>query len=425
MDRVIARKRWPPKSIAMVIAATGVLLVGVYLISTPRGRQILNVDATRLTVATVALGEFQEYYPFTATVEPETSVYLDVQEGGRVEEIFAEGGRPVAKGDLILRISNAALQRTAIDTETRLLQNLDLVRNTQFDRAQSRLVLSDMLLDLDFRILELEKKHARYATLKKSEGALAEEAFDTVRDELDYRRRKRDLLQQRITQEELLNSQQLQQAAKSIERLDRALDLLGRIVDSLEVRAPIAGHLSSINAQIGENIKPGQRIGQIDLLDTFKLRVAVDQFYINRVSVGSTGHFVLNGESHQVEVSKIYPEVEGNQFIVDMRFTGQTPGGIRRGQTLTVEMSFSETTRSLQVPKGGFYQSTGGRWVYLIAPDGSGAHHVGVRLGRQNPKFVEVLEGIQEGDRIITSSYELYNDADELRFDTPLAAATP
>ncbi|MCC6201851.1 MAG: HlyD family efflux transporter periplasmic adaptor subunit [Gammaproteobacteria bacterium] len=420
---MIAQKSGTAKHVALTIAAAGVLLAGVYLFSTPRERRVLSVDPTRLTSATVTLGEFQEYYPFTATVEPETSVYLDVQEGGRVEEIAAEGGRPVNKGELILRISNAALQRTAIDTETRLLQNLDLVRNTQFDRAQSRLMLTDQLLDLDYRILELEKKHTRYLALKKVDGVLAEETFETVRDELDYRRRKRTLLQERIRQEELLNTQQLAQAEQSIARLERALELLGRIVDSLEVHAPISGHLSNINAQLGENIRPGQRIGQIDLLDAFKLRVAIDQYYINRVSVGSTGRCVLDGTTHDVEISKIYPEVEGNQFTADMRFTGALPEGIRRGQTLTVEMSFGATTRSLQVPKGGFYQSTGGRWVYLIAPDGDAAYRANVRLGRQNPKYVEVLEGLREGDRIVTSNYELYGDADELRFATPLAAS--
>jgi HlyD family secretion protein len=275
------------------------------------------------------MGEFREYYPFDATVVPETSVYLDVEEGGRVEEIHMEGGQYVEKGDLILSISNTSLQRTSIDTETSLLENLDRVRNTQFNVAQSTIQLKEALLDMDYYILDLEKRQKRYEALMRSDS-LAKQEFEAVEDELEYRRDKRELMIERIRQEDLLNAQQLAQAETSIVRLNRSLDLLTQIVDSLEVRAPISGHLSSIDAEIGQSIGRGQRIGQIDILDQFKIRVEIDQYYVSRIGVGTEGRFRVDQQDYPVVVRKIDPEVTDNYFSVDADFVGEVPTSIRR-----------------------------------------------------------------------------------------------
>ena len=193
--------------------------------------------------------------------------------------------------------------------------------------------------------------------------------------------------------------------------------MIGQIVASLDVRAPIAGWLSTIDAQVGQNIPAGKRIGQIDLLDKFKVRVKIDQYYISRVEIGTRGHVDLDGKIWEVAVQKIYPEVTASAFEADVVFEGENPPGIKRGQTLTVELSFGTPSRSLKVAKGGFYQQTSGRWVYLVSEDGRGARRTNVRLGRQNPREVEVLEGLREGDRIITSGYDTYNGVNELRFN--------
>jgi HlyD family secretion protein len=390
--------------------------VGVVAFSRSGGSR-LRVDATRITTASVAQGTFREYYPFDGTVEPATSVYLDIEEGGRVDSIFAEGGAFVQKGDLILRFSNAQAQRTAIETETRLLETLDQQRNTEFNSARSNLLQQESLLDLDHEIIDVEAKFKRYDALMKTPSSpISLEQYETVRDQYNYLKKRRTLLAERIRQEEILSSNQLSQAKKSITRLNENMELLNRIVQSLEVRAPIAGYLSTIDAQVGQNINRGQRIGQIDLLDKFKIRARIDQLYISRVVVDTPGHVTLDGKSWDVKVQKVYPEVKNSLFEADIVFSDSVPETLKRGQTVTVELSFGEPSQTLIVSKGGFYQQTGGRWVYLISKDGASAQRTEVRLGRQNPRQVEVLEGLQEGDRIISSGYDSYNSADELRF---------
>jgi HlyD family secretion protein len=426
MDRPLERKRFPPARIALIIGAA-VALAGVMLLASRSGASTLRVEPTRLTTAMVEHGEFRDYYPVDGRVEPVTTVYLDMQEGGRVEEIFVAGGHPIARGELIMRLSNANLQRSAIETETRLIENLDLARNTQLARTQSSLQLKDALLDLEHQIIEIENRYARYRRLE-AEGHVSKEVIESTRNDLARLNGKRELLKQRIEREDVLGRNQITQARESIERLTTSLELLRRIVESLDVRAPIDGFLSSIDAEVGENIVPGRRIGQIDQLDAFKLRARIDQYYLSRVDAGTPGKIELGGKTYAVAVKRVYPEVVDAAFTVDLDFVGTQPSGLRRGQRLTIELSFGAPTRSLIVERGGFMQHSGGRWVYLIAEDGRSARRAPVRFGRQNPRYLEVLEGLRPNDRIVTSSYTTFNDVDELEFTEPVpvinAAAT-
>jgi HlyD family secretion protein len=425
MDRPLERRRLTP-AMAALAAAAALLVAGGVLLATRSGATTLRVEPTRLTTATVEHGEFRDYYPVDARVEPATTVYLDVEQGGRVEEIFVAGGHAIAKGTLIMRLSNANLQRSAIETETRLIENLDLLRNTQLARAQSSLQLEDALLDLEHQIVEVESRHARLRRLE-AEGHVSREMVESTRNDQARLHGKRKLLKQRVAQEDVLGRNQLAQAKESIERLTVSLELLRRIVESLEVRAPIDGFLSSIDAEIGESIVPGRRIGQVDQLDAFKMRASIDQYYLSRVEAGTPGKTVLDGKTYEVAVKRVYPEVVNAAFMVDIGFAGAPPPGLRRGQRLTVELSFGQSTRSLIVARGGFMQNSGGRWVYLLAADGRSARRAPVRFGRQNPRYLEVLEGLRPNDRIVTSSYSTFNDVDELEFTAPvphLSAAT-
>ncbi len=418
MDRPLERKRFPPARIA-VLAGVALAITLASLLATRTGASTLRVEPTRLTTAMVEHGEFRDYYPVDGRIEPATTVYLDVQEGGRVEEILVAGGHPIAKGELIMRLSNANLQRSAIETETRLIENLDLLRNTQLARAQESSQLKDAMIDLEHQIIEIENRHARYRRLEP-EGAISKEVIESTRNDLARLNAKRALLKQRIEREDVLGHNQLAQAKESIDRLTLSLDLLKRIVDSLDVRAPIDGFLSSIDAEIGENIVPGRRIGQIDQLDAFKMRARIDQYYLARVEVGTPGKIELDGKTYAVAVDRIYPEVVNDAFPVDIHFSAAPPPGLRRGQRLTIELSFGASTQGLIVERGGFVQHSGGRWVYLIAADGRSARRAPVRFGRQNPRFLEVLEGLRPNDRIVTSSYSTFNDVDELEFTEPL-----
>jgi HlyD family secretion protein len=424
MDRVIEKKGRTPLQWGLMAAGTVLAMVVAWQLVSRTGSNRLRVDATRVTVGAVQKAEFREYYPFDGTVEPAVSVYLDIEEGGRVEQIVAEGGQPVKKGDLILRFSNAQAQRTAIETETRLLETLDAYRGTEFTSSQSTILRQEALLELDHQIIDVEAKFRRYdALMGTANSPISREVYETTRDQLKFLKDKRNLMQERMKQEEQLNDNRLKLARDSISKLNESRELLNRIVKSLDVRAPISGHLSTIDAQVGQNINRGQRIGQIDLLDRFKIRARIDQFYISRVQVGTPGHVNLDGRNWDVEVQKVYPEVKQNTFEADVTFSGEVPPTLKRGQTVTVELSFGSPAQSLIVPKGGFYQQTGGRWVYLIARDGKTARRAEVKLGRQNPRQVEVLEGLREGDLVLTSGYDAYNNADELRFSEPLNAA--
>ncbi len=417
MDKVIEKKGRPLLQWVLMAAGALAAVLIVWQLFVRTGSSRLRVDSTRLNTAVVEKGLFSEYYPFDGSVEPATSVYLDVEQGGRVEKIFVEGGAKVQKGELIMRFDNVSAQRNAIETETRLLETLNTYRNTEFNTATSGLQRQDTLLDLDHQLQDLEAKFRRYDALMKTPNSpISQETFETTRDQLKFLRGRRDLMAERIRQEEIMSNNQLELARRSIARMNESRELLSRSMEAMEVRAPISGSLSTIDAEVGQNVPPGKRVGQIDVLDGYKIRTHIDQAYNGRVQVGTPGHVTLDGKSWEVKVQKVYPEVKQNIFDADVVFAGEVPPSLRRGQTVTVELSFSSPSESLIVAKGSFYQHTAGRWVYLVSKDGSSARRVDVRLGRQNPRQVEVIEGLHEGDRIVASGYDSYNDIDELNF---------
>jgi HlyD family secretion protein len=421
MDRTIEKKQWPLKRLIFIFSICATITILSYLIISRSGKTRLTVDPTRMTISEVKYGEFREYYPFDGQVIPLTSVYLDADQGGKVEEIYVEGGKPIEKGDLILKFSNNTVQLNLIQTENVLFENLDRQQNTQLQLAKDKLTRKESLLNLNYEINKLQKQYNRYKVLKAEQIAISEEQYEAVEDQLEYQKASRELLEERIKQEDIMSEKQLSQADKAIERINLSLDILSKQIESMVVRAPISGHLSSISAEVGQQINPGQRIGQIDILDKFKIRAGVDQYYNSKVTVGTKGKFTLDDKSYGVEVIKIYPEVINNLFTVDMAFSDEPPAGIKRGQTLTVELTFSEAEQRLMVTKGGFFQETGGRWVYIVSQDGKSAKRVDIRLGRQNPRYVEVLEGLKEGDKVVTSGYDTFKEADTLIFKEPIS----
>lgn len=372
-----------------------------------------------MTISKTQYGEFLDYYPSDGEVVPVTTVYLDVETGGRVEDVYVKGSEDIKKGDPILRFSNDDIRRQTITTENDLLKYLNDLKTTQLDLAQNELANKETLLNLNYTITKLEKQYNRRKALIAEDLAITREDFENTEDELNYYKAKRDLLEERMQREKVLNDNQLEQAEKSIESYTQSLKLLKEYVESLEVKAPISGKLSSIDAQIGQQIGSGTRIGRIDVLDELKIEAKVDQYYYNRVSEGTKVEFTLDGETYEGKVTKKYDIVD-DEFKADIAFVGDPPEGISVNRTMSVNLFFGEPEKSLMVKKGGFYQETGGRWAYLISEDGKTAHRVNIKLGRQNPRYVEVLEGLNDGDWIITSGYETYNEADELIFPEPL-----
>lgn len=421
MDRVIEKQGRPLLQWVFIGLGALAAVFVIWLLFVRTGSSRLRADSTRLNTAVVEKGQFREYYPFDASVQAANVVYLDVEQGGRVDKIFFKGGEHVEKGDLLMRFDNVSAQRNAIDTEIRLLETLDTYRNTEFNTATSNLQRRDTLLDLDHQLQDLEAKFKRYDALMKTPNSpISVEQYETTRDQLKFLRSRRDIMAERFRQEEIMSANRLDLARRSIDRMNESRDLLNRSMEAMEVRAPVSGTLSTIDAEMGQNVPPGKRLGQIDEPGGFKLRTRIDQAYADRVQAGTVGHVTLDGQNWDVKVLKIFPEVKQNVFEADVVFTDKAPQSLKSGQTVTVELSFSSPTESLIVAKGSFYQHTAGRWVYLVAPDGKSAHRVDVKLGRQNPRQVEVIEGLREGDRIVASGYEGYNDIDELQFSEPI-----
>lgn len=421
MDRKIEKKANPLKLILYTVGCLVIIFLAYAVYSRSGTTRFKVNDPSRMTIAQVKYGDFQEYYPFDGEVVPVTTYYLDVDEGGRVEEIFAEEGKPIKKEDPILRFSNPSLQQRLIDTQTRLLESLDSYQNTQLELSDQKTTREQSLLQMKYDLKALERKYKRYNILKKENIVISEEDYQATLDDLEYKKAQLKLKIESNKRQDLLSERTLEKADKAIDLVTKGLALIERQMESLVLTAPISGQLSSINAKIGQRIVGNARIGWIDVLDKLKINAGIDQYYLAKVKVGTKGKFTLEGEKYDVEVIKVYPEVDASQqFRVDMAFVGGPPEGIMRGQTLTTELSFSESGQSLMVKKGGFYQQTSGRWVYIISEDGKTAHRQDMRLGRQNPRYVEVLEGLKEGDWIITSGYDTFNEADELIFKEPL-----
>jgi len=421
MDELIEKKGFKPDKL-VVLAGLVVAVVALIVFLPGSDSSSLTVDGARITIAQVHTGELEEYVPVTGQVQPETTVYLDLEEGGIVENIYTDSGTWVNEGDLILGFSNNSVRKNNIDSETRLLENLNQLRNSKISLTEKDLLLKDQLLDLNYRIVQLQRTFERYSRLQEeSNTSLSREQFETTRDELAYLKEKRVLLEERIEQESILRERQNLQVDDSIERVNRSLAILTEIVGSLVLRAPISGYLSSMNVEVGQNFSRGQRVAQIDKLDSFKVTANVDQYYISRISEGLEGTFQFAGTEHRLRVRKVYPEVDDDAFQVDFGFQGTAPEGIKRGQRLQIDLSLSAPRQANLVSKGGFYRYTNGRWAYRINEDGTSADRTELVPGRQNPDSFEVLEGLVPGDWIVSSSYNSFGDVEQLAFDPPVA----
>jgi HlyD family secretion protein len=421
VDELIEKKRF--RTDKLIVLAGLVVAVVVLIVFLPDSdSSSLTVDGTRITIAQVHTGQLEEYVPVTGQVRPKTTVYLDLEEGGIVEKIYTDSGTWVNEGDLILGFSNNAVRKNNIDSETRLLENLNQLRNSKISLTEKDLLLKDQLLDLNYRIVQLQRTFERYSRLQEeSNTSLSREQFETTRDELVYLKEKRVLLEERIEQESILRERQSLQVDDSIERVNRSLEILTEIVGSLVLRAPISGYLSSMDAEVGQNFSRGQRVAQIDKLDSFKVTANIDQYYISRVSEGLEGTFQFAGTEHRLRVRKVYSEVDNDAFQVDFEFPGTAPEGIKRGQSLQIDLSLSTPRKANLVSKGGFYRYTNGRWAYRINADGTSADRAELVPGRQNPDSFEVLKGVVPGDWIVSSSYNSFGDVEQLAFEPPVA----
>ncbi len=413
MDRIIEKKIWTTKRISgIVIGSLAVIAVGYNLVFGDHSSKV-NVVADRLMVSTVRAGQFQEFIPVTGAVIPIRTIYLDAVEGGRVEMRFLEAGALVQEGDPILRLSNTTLLLDIMYREAELFQQSNNLRNTQLAMEQNRLRLQSELVDLDYQLIRASRVNDRNLELQAKQLISAQE-FEASNDEYLYLVKRRALTLQSHHQDSIFRATQIDQLANSLQRMEDNLQLVKQNQDNLLLRAPVTGHLTSLNAEIGETKTRGERLGQIDILDGFKARVSIDEHYITRIESGQTGNFPLGNRNYELTIVKVYPEVMNGQFEVDMYFGDEVPEDIRRGQTLRIRLALGDLSDATLVSRGGFFQNTGGQWVYVMDESGSFATKRRIRLGRQNQDDYEVLEGLNIGEKIITSSYDNFGDFDKL-----------
>jgi len=376
-----------------------------------------TLDGQRIRIAEVTSGRYEDYIPLRASVEPERTTYLDAIEGGRVEAVLVEEGSYVEDGQPLIELSNTTLQLDVIAREAEISEQLNNLRNTELAIEQNRLRLKSDLIEIDYQITRLERLVARYEQLEDQQFLSKNEYEDSV-DELAYWKNRRVVTRESQAQDEKIRLAQIEQLQNSVSQLEKNLKLASANLDSLTIEAPRSGNLTSLNAELGESKARGERLGQIDDVDRFKAVAMVSEFYLNRVRIGQRALLTVGGRDYNLEVSKVYPEVEAAQFEVDLRFVGEPPGNIRRGQTLQLRLVLGDAADdAILLPNGPFYNDTGGAWVFVLDAQGNSAHRREVSLGRRNPNMIEVDAGLLPGDRVVISSYASFIDIDRLLID--------
>ncbi|THU34851.1 HlyD family efflux transporter periplasmic adaptor subunit [Niastella caeni] len=413
MDRVIAKKKWTSKRILTLagITAITVLISASYYFTSGKSR--LNVDTERITISEVKKGPFQVTIPINGIVLPQTSIYLDAQEGGRVEQKFVEDGAMMQEGQPILRLSNPDLELSLANQETSVFNVLTQMQIARNNAQQNTVARLNQMAEVDNALKEAERL---YLLNKKlfAQKVIGSQEYQQAENSYQYQVRRKKLTEDIMRQDSSTNKIQLQQNEQSYLNMKKALDLMKKKVGDLVVKSPISGQLTSFDAEIGQNISAGTRLGQIDATSGFKIRADIDEHYISNVFTGLTAKFTLVNKEYKLRIKKVYTQVVSGRFQVDMEFVGEVPQNIRRGQTLQVLLALSDETQAVLIAKGGFFQTSGGNWVFKVSEDGKTAYKVDIQLGRQNPDYYEVLEGLKPGDRVVTSSYENYGNMQEL-----------
>jgi HlyD family secretion protein len=407
MDRVIEKKTWTTKrllTIGGIIAIIGLIGASYYFTS---GKSKLNVPLERITISEIKKGPYKDNIPVNGVVLPITSIFLDATEGGRVEEKFVEDGAVMKKDQPILRLSNTDLALSLLSQQSNVYNTLTQMRIASNAAQQNTVQKLNQMTDVESQLKEAERIYKLDKTLLEQK-VIGLQEYKKAENDYNYQVERKKLTETLLRQDSISNKQQVEQAKQSYASSQNALDLFRKKVGDLIVRAPVDGQLTSLSAEIGQNINKGDKLGQIDVLSGFKVRVDVDEHYISRIFIGQSGEFTFANKAYKLKIKKVFTQVTNGKFQVDMEFEGEVPKGIRRGQTLQIVLSLSDETVALLLPRGGFYQQTGGNWIFKVSADGKTAYKVDIQLGRQSIEYYEVLQGLQPGDKVITSSYENY-----------------
>jgi len=416
MDKKIEKKKISGGKAAALIL--GVALAGfiIYTAFFMDSRQVLDVEKERIFIESVHEDSFRELIDVNGTVQPIQTTYLDAIEGGVIQQVFLESGAMVEQGDTILILSNSNLQLSVLQQEAGLYDQINNVRNSRLNLEQNHLNLQKELAN---SISQLEIMKARYSrdSVLYAQDLISPREFEETDQNFRFQQLRYNLNYESYRKDSVQVQQQMMQLDDSEQRMWRSLDGVQQIMENLVVTSPISGQLSTIELNPGQSIRQGERLGQVDVLDGFKVRAGIDEFYLARITTGLEGSFSYAGESYVVEIERIFPVIQDGRFEVDMMFSNEIPDGLRRGQTLRIRLELGDASQALLLPRGGFYQQTGGNWIYLVNEDETRAYMQPVRLGRGNSDYFEVLEGLRPGDRVITSSYAAFGSHEILNLN--------
>ena len=418
MDRIIEQEKgfrrvFTKKALPYWAGALFLAFV-IYLIARPNDKT-LRVDKDALIVSEAQRGEFNDYIRISGRVQPMTTIQLSPQEGGIVQEILIEEGSAVKAGDAILILSNDNLDMQILNSEAELAEKENILRNTQIQMEQQKLDVNQNVLEYGIQVDRLKRAYEQQKSLYEDKLIARE---DYLKAEEDYRlaQQKYDLISERSRQDSLYRSVQVDRMEESLDNMVLNMRMIRRRKENLIVKAPIDGELGLLDVVLGQSISSGTKIGQINSVGTYKVEAQIDEHYIDRVVSGLEATFERQGDTYSTTIRKVYPEVRDGKFKADFKFEGEQPDNIRAGQTYYLNLQLGQPEEAVIIPRGTFYQKTGGKWIYVVNKEGTKAVRREIRIGRQNPQYYEVLEGLQPGEKVITSGYDTYGESDVLVF---------
>ena len=418
MDKIIEKKTgwrvaFTKKALPWWLGALLLVFV-IYLIARPNNKT-LRVDKDTVTISSAVKGEFNDYIRISGRVQPMTTIQLSPQEGGIVEKILIEEGSPVKAGDAILILNNDNLDLQILNSEAELAEKENILRNTQIQMEQQKLDVRQNVLEYGMQVDRLRRAYEQQKALYEDK-LIAKEEYLKAEEDYKLAKQKYDLMAERSKQDSLYRGTQIDRMEESLENMQLNMSMIRRRKSNLIVKAPIDGELGLLDVVLGQSIAAGTKIGQINSVGTYKVEAQIDEHYIDRVIAGLEATFERQGETYSTVIRKVYPEVRDGKFKADFKFDGEQPDNIRAGQTYYLNLQLGQPEEAVIIPRGTFYQKTGGKWIYVVNKEGTKAVKREIRIGRQNPQYYEVLEGLEPGEKVITSGYDTYGDSDVLVF---------
>ena len=414
MDKKLQKKFWTLKRISLYAGIALFAMGVIYEIFYMDHQHGIRVDITKLTIATVERGAFQEHIPQTGIVEPSRSVQLDAVEGGTIRRLVAQSGAMLRKGDVIMELSNLNRELAVLQQEAQLNESINQLRQTRLQLTQNDLEQQQILADVDRELGKLGPQYKRQKRLFEKK-LVSQQDFESIEVDFLYNLKRKEIVYKSYRNDSLERIRQMDDLNASEQRMQLSLEGSGKILENLVIRAPVDGQLSRPQLDPGQNIVQGQSLGQVDVMGSYKVRVPIDELYLPRITTGLPATTSVNNKLYKLEIAYVYPTVEPNgRFYVDMNFAGEVPPGIRRGQSLRMQILLGDSSEELLLPAGGFYKDTGGNWVFVL--DGNDqAVKRDIKLGRKSGNIsFEVLDGLKPGDRVVTSAYENFGDAEVL-----------